>query len=275
MTRGLRDFRGALERFPLWRLLAFYDLQRGNFNTRLGIFWHSLTFFLVVSALGYMYSAIFGRPRDLYVPYLAAGFLVWRFISLVTVDALQLLIRYRGFLTQLPMPMTVFVLRNTCYHTYLFGLNAVAFIAILLAFGIALRPDLLLFVFGMALLAVTAIGLTTLLAIAGVILPWTKSLVPPIVNLAFFVTPILWMPGMLVGLDDSGVGAGLDASANLRSAIVLFNPIYHLIEVVRGPLIGYVVAPVSWWLATAICAISLLSSILLLDRTKSKVMIKL
>lgn len=275
VTRGLRDFRGALERFPLWRLLAFFDLQRGHARTRLGIFWHSLSFFLVVAALGYMYSAIFGRPRDLYVPYLAAGFLAWRFISLVIVDALQVFIRYRGFLTQIPMPMTVFVFRNACYHFYLLGLNAIAFVAILFAFGIVPEPDPLLLPLGVGLLATTAVGVTTLLAIAGVFLPWTQSLLPPIVNLTFFVTPILWMPGMLVGFGEVGVGAGLDTSTDARSAIVMWNPIYHMIEVVRGPLIGYQIAQVSWWFASAICALTLIGGIFLLDRTKSRVMIKL
>jgi len=58
--------------------------------------------------------------------------------------------------------------------------------------------------------------------------------IPPIitslVQLAFFLTPVLWHKEML---------GGIQWAADL-------NPLYHLIELVRAPLLGQALPPHSW-----------------------------
>ena len=58
--------------------------------------------------------------------------------------------------------------------------------------------------------------------------------IPPIVQsvmqVAFFLTPIFWRPQDLGG----------------RAILIDFNPFHHYVEILRGPLMGYVAAPVSW-----------------------------
>ena len=51
-----------------------------------------------------------------------------------------------------------------------------------------------------------------------------------IVRIAFFVTPIIWMPELLP-----------------RRAVLLdFNPFFHYVELVRAPLLGQAPQFVSW-----------------------------
>jgi ABC-2 type transport system permease protein/lipopolysaccharide transport system permease protein len=50
------------------------------------------------------------------------------------------------------------------------------------------------------------------------------QLVSSIVQIVFFVTPIMWKPELL----------------HEGSYVVTFNPFYHLIEIVRAPLLGSV-----------------------------------
>ena len=59
--------------------------------------------------------------------------------------------------------------------------------------------------------------------------------VPPIiasiVRIAFFVTPIIWMPALLPH----------------RAVLPMnLNPFFHVLEVVRAPLLGEVPGAVSW-----------------------------
>ena len=58
--------------------------------------------------------------------------------------------------------------------------------------------------------------------------------VPPLVasitRIAFFVTPIIWMPEHLPA----------------RAVLLEFNPFFHLLELVRAPLLGQVPGLVSW-----------------------------
>ena len=51
-----------------------------------------------------------------------------------------------------------------------------------------------------------------------------------IVRIAFFVTPIIWMPESLPG----------------RAVLLEFNPFFHYVELVRAPLLGQAPEFVSW-----------------------------
>ena len=53
-----------------------------------------------------------------------------------------------------------------------------------------------------------------------------------VIQVIFFVTPIFWSPETLPN----------------RPAFVVFNPFYHLIEIVRAPLLGGCRAAMSWGL---------------------------
>ena len=50
------------------------------------------------------------------------------------------------------------------------------------------------------------------------------QLIGSFVQIAFFVTPIFWTPDLLKG----------------RTFALDFNPFYHLLEIVRGPMLGTV-----------------------------------
>ncbi len=275
MKKGLEDFAGGLKRSALWLTLAWNDLRRGNIRTRIGVLWHTISFFLVLSALGFIYSKIFGRPTEIYVPYLAAGFLAWRFVSLAATDALSVLTRNKGFLVQIPMPMSVFFFRSVCLHAFILGLNFAAYLLVISAFGVFPEPNLFQLGVCMVIYVTAAVGVTALLGIAAVFHRWLQNLIPPMINLLFFVTPIIWMPSMLLGTygDPGGGASGFDTS--LRSAIVVFNPLYHFIEVLRGPVVGYAPSVMSWVVASVLSAVLLGGAVLVVSRTKSRVLVSL
>jgi lipopolysaccharide transport system permease protein len=75
--------------------------------------------------------------------------------------------------------------------------------------------------------------------------------IPPIigsiVQIAFYLTPIMWAPSML-------------AHRGIALVFVTWNPIFALLEIIRGPLLGQAIEPRSWLVAIlysiVICAIA-------------------
>ncbi len=63
-------------------------------------------------------------------------------------------------------------------------------------------------------------------------------------QLVFLITPIMWMPESLKGA--------------IAGPLLLFNPFYYLIEVVRQPLLGAFPTTSVWISATLFAAASLL-----------------
>jgi lipopolysaccharide transport system permease protein len=89
------------------------------------------------------------------------------------------------------------------------------------------------------LLAIPALLLWSLNSLAIVLLLGTfcarfrdiLPIVSSVMQIAFFMTPVLWQPGML--------GAG-------GQALLPFNPFFDLLEIVRGPLLGVVPGTHIW-----------------------------
>ena len=67
------------------------------------------------------------------------------------------------------------------------------------------------------------------------------QLVTNFIQVMFFLTPIFWSPLTLPN----------------RPAFVTLNPFYHLIEIVRAPLLGDVVSSASWALCIGMAAAGL------------------
>jgi len=275
LSVGVADLVAALRRHELWRVLALYQLKRGNARTKFGIAWHGLSFFILVGLMGFMYATFMHRPLDLYVPYLAAGQLGWRFISPMITEGLTVITGGRGLLTQRPFPISFLPLKLACYHLYLSGLHAIAFIAILAIYRIIVVPNPLLLAIGLVIVTVAGVGTALLLGIASVFHRWLQNLIPSLMNLAFFLTPIIWMPNMLVGGDANHLSVDLTHGFTGRSTFVLLNPFYYFLEVVRGPLLGYQVPFIFWFVASSIAAALMICGLLILSRTKPRIILNL
>ena len=266
---GWSDLMSGLRRWHLLRLMAWYDISRKNVDSRIGVLWNSLTFFMVAASLGYLYAVVFGRPRAEYVPWLAAGFVGWRYISQMMTEGLGVVRGSRGVLTQIPIPVSVFVYRAVLVQLLTLGLNLLGFVAVMAVFGLTLHTNPMLLLTGLTLLAIAGVGVTLWIGILGVLQPWLQNVLPAVVQLSFFVTPIIWMPSSLV---DMGGGAGAGA---LRTVVLDYNPLYHYLEVFRGPLLGQAVPASSWTVAVTLSTLLLLSGAWALGRYKDRMLIRL
>jgi ABC-2 type transport system permease protein len=274
MNDGLADVIEGLRRFDLWSLLAWRDVKRANVRTRIGVFWNPVTFYVVGLGMGGLYAQILGQTTERYVPYIAAGLLAWNFISAPFSEGLGVLVRDRGTITQVRTPLTLYVFRFVCKDALTLGLNSLGYFLVLLSFAIVPTPDLLALLPALALYLLTASAATVILSIASVFYPWLPSLLPSLMRLAFFVTPVLWMPHMIMGSHDVSASSEV-VGRSVHVATVLLNPLYHYLEVFRGPLVGYHVAPLSWAVAAGLATVLSVVAVIVLSCTKTKVLVNL
>jgi ABC-2 type transport system permease protein/lipopolysaccharide transport system permease protein len=81
------------------------------------------------------------------------------------------------------------------------------------------------------------------------------QLVNSIVQVVFFVTPIFWKPELLKN----------------RTFITEFNPLFHLVEVVRAPLLGKVPSFHSYVAVLLITAVNVVVVSLFFSRFRSRI----
>ena len=105
-------------------------------------------------------------------------------------------------------------------------------------------PGLLLMFAGLAILAVNAFAAALLLGMLCARFRDLGQIVASVMQLAFFMTPILWKP----------------TSLGARAVWLDFDPFYVIMQVVRGPLLGSGAPPLIWLSAlgftAAFCALS-------------------
>ena len=81
------------------------------------------------------------------------------------------------------------------------------------------------------------------------------QLVGSVIQIAFFMTPVMWKPELLEG----------------RAYIVEFNPFYHLIEVMRAPLLGKPFPVDSYIALGLITIVNLLVATMFFRRFRSRI----
>jgi lipopolysaccharide transport system permease protein len=107
-------------------------------------------------------------------------------------------------------------------NVVMFGHNILAYVPIMILLGIAPHWSWLLAIPGTLLVLLAAFPASIILGVFCTRFRDMQPIVGSIVQLAFFLTPIIWKPEAL--------GA--------RAYLANYNPLYLFMEVVRGPIYG-------------------------------------
>lgn len=248
------DVREALQRTPLWSRLSWIDIRNRYKRSVIGPFWVTISMAVMVAALGTIYSQLFGMEIGEYVPFIACGFLIWNFISGVLNAAGKCFIDMEGVMKQIPLPVSFYALRSVSTEVILFGHNFLVYVGVILVFGIKLNWTVLLAIPAFALLALNALWVVIVL---GTLCLRYRDIIPIVTNLtqiAFLVTPVIWVADLVKN----------------RRVIVDANPFFHLVEILRAPLLGKPIDPMNWAVAGGLALIGWVIAFLCIGFTKRR-----
>lgn len=177
----------------------------------------------MVLAVGFVYANLFGRDMDEFLPDLTIGLIVWVYLTAVVVEGGNALIGSEGYIKQIGLPPYIYILRSYVSTTAVMLLSLVAYFAIALIFRVELGFGTMLVIPGITLLM--SVGLFFTAIMSQVAIRWRDMVQLAAVGMQvlFYVTPVLWPAEIVI---DQG-----------NAWIVELNPFYHLLEVVRRPLL--------------------------------------
>ena len=219
---GLIDFTSGFALWPLWVRLGWNDILQRYRRSLLGPFWLTASMAIMVIALGILYSEIFNTPIHEFLPFLCVGLLVWNFLSSFLIEGGVLFIGAKSYIKQIHLPYSVYVYRSSWSKLVIFIHNFVIYFGVLLYFQIWPGAIALLAIPGLFLVLANGALATLSIGMVSARFRDVPQIINSIVQIVFFVTPIMWKPELLQN----------------RSYVVEFNPFFHLIEVVRAPLLG-------------------------------------
>lgn len=253
--RAVVDLADGLARWRLWGRLGWQDIMIRYRRSVLGPFWLTLSMGVMVGTLGTLYSTIFKIDTQTYLPFLTLGFLIWGFVSQTILEGCQCFIEGENFIRQLDMPLSIFVYRMVWRNLITLGHNAVIYVIVAIIEVVSLDWSLALVIPGLILMVLNASWIGFLFGMLSARFRDIPQIVGSLVQVVFFMTPIIWTPNQVAD----------------RPFLVNANPIFHLVEVVRAPLLGRQPAALSWIVVGGMVALGWLASFALFRRFRGRV----
>ena len=243
-ARAARDLLDGFASSWIAIAIAMQDVRLRYRGSTLGPFWLTISTLVMVVAIGGIYPHLFHIEATSYIPYLLVGLVLWQFLSTVITEGCTTFVAVQRVIHQVPMPFSVHVCRAVYRNLIVLAHSAVLVPLGLLLFAVRIDWHVLLVFPAIAVLGINSFWICLLLGMLSARFRDIPPIVASFLQVLFFVTPVFWAP---------------DALGRWKILADL-NPFFAAIDIVRAPLIGVPIQPLSWFviLATTLlgCAIT-------------------
>ncbi len=241
--------------------LAVLDTRLRYRRTTLGPFWITISAGMMVVAVGTIYGQIFGTPAGIgqagYMAYFAVGTQVWAFATVSLTEGCVVFIQSGGLIKTLRVSLLLHVYRMLARNLVLLGHNAIIVVLLWLVIRWPLGWGVVGALAGFVLSVLALFGMVLVVGILSTRFRDLPQIVGTVLQLLFLVSPIIWPASSLRGA---------------RAEFLLYgNPVYYMIEVVRGPLLGEIPPIGTWAVAVLVAAVSMTMGLWLYVRLQHRV----
>lgn len=227
----MSEILSSLKATQQWWTLAMFDIKQRYRRSTLGPLWITLSTGIMVAALGFLWSKLFKQPISEFMPFFAAGLILWTFISSQINEACTTYTQFEGYIKQINLPLPLYALRVWARNIILFAHNIIIFALVWAFFGFAWMPNLPLAVLGFAMVSLILLFLTIPIAIICTRFRDIAPIVQSLTQILYFFTPVMWQTKIL---------------PKEYQWVADYNPLHHMFELVRAPLLGQAAALESW-----------------------------
>lgn len=223
-----QDLYRCLTGWHVWALLGISDIRLRYKRSRFGQFWITLSMAFFVGGIGVIYGGLFHQNVRDYIPYLAVNMTVWTLMQTSISESCNAFIEAAPYLRQEALPKSTFIMRVMVRNIVAFAHNILIVPLVFVLFLYPPSPVALLAIPGLMLVLIGIFAASICLALLCTRFRDMPQIVNNLLQLAFFVTPIMWHVEQL----------GRNAFY-----VEVFNPFAAFLRVVSEPLLGHVPAP--------------------------------
>lgn len=256
VMNSFKDACQALCAYDFWVTFAWNDIKVRYRRSRIGQFWITLSIAIFILGVGLFYSQVLHTPVNKYLPDLACGFILWNLMSSIVLEGCRSYIESAPILQQQKLPLIVFPIRVVARNAMIFLHNFILIPVIWLMFGYGNLVYLPFAIAGLFLLLVSGVSVSLVMGMVAARFRDVPQICQSIMQVAFFMTPIIWQPGSVRGKSE---------------LVLLLNPFAYYLEIIRKPLLGQPVDVAYWAVALVLTAILAVGSILFYARFRSRI----
>jgi ABC-2 type transport system permease protein len=227
LSKAWADLRDGFARRELWLHLGWQDIKQRYRRSVLGPIWITIATGTTAVAMGGLYSKLFHLQLSVHLPYVTLGLIIWNLINASILEGADVFVSNEGLIKQLPAPLSVHIYRLVWRQMLLFGHNIVIYVIIAIIYPKPWRWTDLSVLPAMGLIVLNCIWVSVVFGILGTRYRDISPLLFSVVQLLFFMTPIIWNENTLAA-----------QGASRWAKIVELNPLLHYLDIVRAPLLG-------------------------------------
>jgi ABC-type polysaccharide/polyol phosphate export permease len=226
------DLSASLRNPEFWAFASWLDVVSKYRQSRLGIFWLLAPPNIYVWGIGAFFASMYGRSLAEFAAHIAIGTTVFRLVTAMVIESTGVFTSNYSFIMDGHVRLTDFLLRVLAKALFYFAVALPVIAAALLMYpdvhllGLALAP------LSLALVVANTLWIGLVISLVGARFTDVGQFTSNVFLFAFLLTPIVWYPSMA-------------PAGSLRGSFMRLNPFFHMIEVIRAPILGEPLEPAS------------------------------
>ncbi|MBS0506257.1 MAG: ABC transporter permease [Proteobacteria bacterium] len=226
-----KDLVESLRNWRFWVFLGWNDIAKQYRRSFVGPLWIVFNSAFFIVAFGLIGAQLFKLSVADYLPFFCAGHIFFGFISALINEGCMAYIQADAFLKQMPYPKLTFVFRLVWRNMIMLAHNLAVLVAVLLWSGYFIHVRWFHFLVAMLLTLICACAVVAILGALAARFRDIPMAVASVMQISFFVTPVMWRPDQLT---------------ERARILVHLNPLAAFLEILRAPLLGATAASSAW-----------------------------
>ncbi|MGO8689842.1 MAG: ABC transporter permease [Thermoguttaceae bacterium] len=232
----------------VWRLRYFWlslvqiDLRSRYRGSLIGMGWSLLHPLAMTAVICTVFTTIFKTSVPSYGPFLLVGLTTWNFLTTAMNEGCQSFFRNESYIRQQPAPLAIYPLRVVLGAGVHLVLGLLVAIVISWCFhgfvNLAALPALLP---ALAMLFILGWSLAILMGVVNVLFQDTQHLMEVLLQVLFYLTPIIYPPQSLRGCH--------------LGWIIAMNPLSWFFDLIRQPILAGQAPPLRLYATAAVAAL--------------------
>lgn len=255
-AKAIVDLREGLQMGPIWRQIAYNEVRDRYRRSTLGPLWASITVGVQASVTAFVLGFLFGNDLNRFMPFITISLILWNFVMSVVNEGATTFISAADRILGIKRPFSYYLYLVIWRNMLLLAHAMVVFVIAILIFGLYPQWTYVLAVPGFLLLLANLSWMALMAAILSVRFRDVPLIVQNAFTLLFWLTPILYDPAQL---------------HSTVQTIVRLNPLSHLFQIVRAPLLLEIPLLENWLVAIGLAVVGWAVTFLLFARTRHRI----
>ena len=233
-------FRTGFSRYAaLVAYMAWTDMQSRYKRSVLGPLWLTLGTAVGTLGPGILWSELLHMDRNVFIPPLTAGLIIWQFITGCITDGPSVLTRQASIIRNIPLPLMIHPVQSVVKHLINLLHNLPIFIIVVGLLHVPVNLNTLLVIPALALTVLNLLWASILLSMMGARFRDLEYLIGAVMPILMFLSPVMYRPSYLP----------------FSHRIMWLNPFSHMIELIRYPMLGVPPPTFLIWTNLAMCVV--------------------